>query len=222
MPAVICQFDEEVRVPEWVVDLQSFRRWADTDEFPEEGRIDYLKGEVWIDMSKEQLFSHNQCKTEFTVVLGGLVKAGKQGRYFTDGMRLSNIVADLSAVPDGTFISADTMREAEIKLVEGAKGGYTEIEGIPDMVLEIVSDSSVRKDTRRLLEAYWEAGIKEYWLVDVRGERLDFTLYRHAPKGYVASRKKDGWLKSQVFGKAFRLTRLEDEFGNPEYTLERR
>jgi Uma2 family endonuclease len=104
--------------------------------------------------------------------------------------------------------------------MEGAKGGYTEIEGVPDMVLEIVSDSSVRKDTRRLIEAYWEGGIKEYWLVDVRGERLDFNIYRHAPKGYVVTRKKDGWLKSQVFGKSFRLTRQEDEFGNPEYTLE--
>jgi Uma2 family endonuclease len=220
MAAVIWQLDEEVRVPEWVVDLASFRRWTDSDEFPEEGRIDYIKGEVWIDMSKEQVFSHNQSKTVFTGVLWGLVTAGKLGRYFADGVRLSNIGADLSAVPDGTFISRETMREANIQLIEGAKGGYTEIEGAPDMVLEIVSDSSVKKDTRRLLEAYWEAGIKEYWLVDVRGERLDFNIYRHAPKGYVVTRKKDGWLKSQVFGKSFRLTRREDEFGTPEYNLE--
>jgi hypothetical protein len=52
--------------------------------------------------------------------------------------------------------------------------------------------------------------------------KLDLTIHRHAPKGYVAARKKDGWLKSQVFGKSFRLTRQEDEFGNPEYTLEAR
>jgi Uma2 family endonuclease len=220
MPAVIWQLDEEVRIPEWVVDLHSFRRWTDSDEFPEEGRIDYLEGEIWIDMSWEQLFSHNQCKTEFTGILGSVIKSGKLGRFFMDGMRLSNVSADLSAVPDGTFISRETMREANIQLIEGAKGGYTEIEGVPDMVLEIVSDSSVKKDTRRLLEAYWEAGIKGYWLVDVRGERLDFTMYRHAPKGYIAARKKDGWLKSLVFGKSFHLTRQEDEFGNPEYTLE--
>jgi Uma2 family endonuclease len=220
MPAVIWQLDEEVRVPEWVVDLDSFRRWTDTKEFPEGVRIDYLKGEVWIDLSKEQIFSHNQCKTMFTGGLWNMVNTGKLRRYFTDGVRLSNIVADVSAVPDGTFISTETMREAEIKLVEGAKGGYTEIEGVPDMVLEIVSDSSVKKDNQRLLEAYWEAGITEYWLVDVRGERLDFTIYRHAPKGYVASRKKQGWLNSQVFARSIRLTRQEDEFGNPEYTLE--
>jgi hypothetical protein len=29
----------EVRVPGWVVDLESFRRWADADDFPEKGRL---------------------------------------------------------------------------------------------------------------------------------------------------------------------------------------
>jgi Uma2 family endonuclease len=226
MPAVILQPGEhfvelgEVRVPEWVVDLDSFLRWCDSDEFPEEGRIDYLKGEVWIDMSTEQVFTHNQAKTEFTIVVGSLVKRKKLGRYFTDGLRLSNLDADIAVVPDGSFVSNETMREANIKLVEGKEDGYTSIEGAPDMVLEIVSDSSVHKDTKRLLRDYWDAGIKEYWLEDVRGERLLFNIFRHTPKGYVAVRARGGWLKSQVFDKSFRLTRDEDEFGNPDYTLE--
>ncbi len=160
---VINRFGDEVRVPEWVMDLESFRRWTDSDAFPEEGRIDYLQGEVWIDMSKEQLFSHNQCKTEFTVNLGMLVKAGKLGRYFMDGVRLTNIVADLPVVPEGTFIAMQTMREAEIKLVEGAKGGYTEVEGVPDLLLEIVSDSSVKKGLR------WRT--QEGRLAEVAGNR---------------------------------------------------
>ena len=29
---------ETIRVPEWVVDLESFRRWSDDDDFPERGR----------------------------------------------------------------------------------------------------------------------------------------------------------------------------------------
>ncbi|HKI36078.1 MAG TPA: Uma2 family endonuclease [Gemmataceae bacterium] len=220
MPTVVVQGTPEVRIPEWVVALESFRRWADTEEFPEEGRIDYLQGEVWIDMSWEQVFSHVLAKTEFTSVLAGVVKAGDLGLYRTDGLRLSNVGADLSAIPDGTFISNESMEEANIQLIEGKAGGYREIEGVPDMVLEIISDSSVTKDTKRLFKMYWEAGIKEYWLVDVRGERLSFEIYRHAAKGYVATRKKDGWLKSKVFGKSFRLTRAEDRFGNPRYGLE--
>jgi hypothetical protein len=45
-----------VQIPDWVEDLESFRRWAHSDEFPETGRICYLDGEVWVDMSKEQFF----------------------------------------------------------------------------------------------------------------------------------------------------------------------
>src|SRR5262245_37475630 len=79
----------EVHVPAWVEDLDSFRRWVDTDEFPDEGRIDYLPGKVWIDMSREQAFSHNQVKTEITIVVGGLVRAENLGLFFSDGMRLT-------------------------------------------------------------------------------------------------------------------------------------
>jgi Uma2 family endonuclease len=226
MPAIVIQpgeqfiREEALRVPEWVVDLKSFRRWYNSDDFPEEGRIDYIQGAVWVDMTMEQVFTHVQCKTTFTVTLGGMADAGDLGLYLTDGLRLSNVGADLSAEPDGTFIANDSMEDANVQFIEGGTGGHTEVEGVPDMVLEIVSDSSVGKDTKRLLKAYWDAGIKEYWIVDVRRERMDFTIFRYAPKGYVATRKKDGWLKSQVFGKSFQLSRVEGRFGNPRYKLE--
>ena len=63
-----------VRIPAGVGDRLSFRRWLNTDTFPEVGRIGFLAGEVWVDMSKEQIFSHNQVKQEFNLVLGGLTK----------------------------------------------------------------------------------------------------------------------------------------------------
>ena len=59
---------EVVRIPSWIVDLDSFRRSASSDEFPEAGRICYLCGEVWVDTSKEQVFTHNQVKSEFNLV----------------------------------------------------------------------------------------------------------------------------------------------------------
>jgi len=228
MAAVVLQGGErfyhevEVSVPEWVVDLESFRRWHNSDDFPKTGRIDYIQGAVWVDMSMEQVFTHVLAKTEFTVVLGGMVKAAKLGLYLTDGLRLSNDGAELSSEPDGTFISNECMDEGNIQLIEARGEGYTEIEGVPDMVLEIISNSSVKKDTKLLFNAYWETGIKEYWLVDVRGERLSFDIFRYTAKGFIATRKQGGWLKSHVFGKSFRLTRGEDRFGNPEYTLDAR
>ena len=57
MPTVIYP-DGTLQIPVWVTDLTSFRRWAESDGFPEEGRVCFINGEVWADMSKQQVFSH--------------------------------------------------------------------------------------------------------------------------------------------------------------------
>ncbi len=211
--------ESRVRIPHWVADLSSFRHWVQSDEIPEKVRIGYLNGEVWVDMSKEQVFFHNQDKNEYGFVLTGLAKSGRPGQYFPDGLRVSNREANLSAQPNGTFVCDDSFDSGRVRLVPGARDGVVELEGSPDMVLEIVSWSSVHKDTVTLLDLYWRAGIREYWLVDVRGDRLVFEIYRHTAKGYVATRKQGGWVKSAVFGRSFRLVRQMDKRGNPAYTL---
>jgi len=217
------QFEtESVRIPLWITDLPSFRRWAESEESPDKATVCYLSGEVWVEMSKEQVYSHNHVKTEFARVLAGLVKQHRLGRYFSDGLFLTNIEADLCAKPDGTFVSRETFAAKRVRLIEGALEGFVEIEGTPDMVLEVVSGSSVGKDTEWLRDLYWKSGIAEYWLVDCRGERVDFDILRHAASGYSATSKSAGWMESAVFGHSFLLTRQSDEMGHPEFTLESR
>lgn len=219
MITVISESNCVVSIPTWVVDLESFRRWADADDFPEDGRAWYLKGEVWIDMSKQQIFTHVLVKTEFTRVLGNLVKAAGLGLFLGDGALLSNSDADISGVPDALFVSQTTLESDRIHLVEGWESGHVELEGTPDMVLEVVSTSSVDKDTVVLRQAYWQAGIGEYWLVDARQEPARFDILRRTQRGYAATRKRNGWLKSAVLGKFFRLTQRRNALGHPEYTL---
>src|SRR5262249_37060874 len=169
---------EHIQIPSWVVALESFRRWSDDDAFPEKGRISFLKGDVWVDMSKEQLFDHNQVKSEINTVLFVLVKTNHLGRYFTDGAYLSNADADVSNQPDGMFVATATLQEGRVRVVEGRGHGHVELEGTPDLVLEVVRDGSVEKDTVVLRQAYAEAGIREYWLVDGRKEPLRFDVLR--------------------------------------------
>jgi Uma2 family endonuclease len=210
---------EQVSVPEWVRDLASFRRWADSDDFPETGRICWFGGEVWVDMSKEQIFTHVLVKTRITAVLSELVEAERMGLFLGDGALLSNVDADIAVVPDALFASTGALAD-RVRLIEGKDEGYVELEGSPDMVLEVVSRSSVQKDTRSLREAYWQAGVREYWLIDARPDLLTFDILRPTPKGYRATPKKDGWLRSAVFGKSFRLLRELNALGHPQFTLE--
>jgi len=209
----------QAHIPAWVRDLDSFRRWARSDDYPEHGWFSYLHGLLWADLSMEQLFTHNQVKTEYTLVIGGLVKSDRRGYFFSDRTLLSNPAADLSTEPDGLFVSWESLQSGRIRLVEGAKEGYVELEGTPDMALEIISTSSVYKDTDLLRELYWRAGITEYWLVDARRAPLQFDIFRHSAEGYVATPDENGWLRSAVFNRAFQLTQQTDPLGNPSYTL---
>lgn len=216
MNAVV--FEEAIRIPGTVQDLESFRRWARSGEFPERGQISYLKDEVWVDMSPEDLFAHNRIKGEYGFVLHGLAKKGRLGQSFHDRALLTNIEAGLSTEPDGIFVSWEALRSGRIELVKGTEG-YVEIAGTPDMVLEVVSPTSRRKDKVVLRELYRVAGIPEYWLVDATTGRLSFDILRRGSHGYAATRHRAGWLKSGIFGKSFRLTAKKDELGYPEYFL---
>src|SRR5262245_49968740 len=93
-----------IRVPEHVREsIHAFRKWARNNDLPEKTRTDYYKGEVWIDMSQEQLFTHGEVKTEIASVLRALTKREKLGTYWCNGVLVTNLKADLSGNPDGTF-----------------------------------------------------------------------------------------------------------------------
>jgi Uma2 family endonuclease len=213
---------EQVLLREWVTDIHAFRRWLETDDVPEEARVWWLKGQGWVDMSGEQLFTHVAVKTEVTSVLHTVARSGRLGQYFTDGVLLSNFAADISGRPDGLFLSHETRASDRVRLIEGKDGGYVELQGSPDMVLEVLSQSSEAKDTVVLMQGYWEAEVREYWLIDARRDPLLFEIYRHGEKGYTRTRKQGGWAKSLVFGKSFRLTVERGPQGDPDYTLEAR
>jgi Uma2 family endonuclease len=210
----------QVTVPPWVTDLDAFLRWRQSDGVPEKLRAWFHKGEVWLDVSMERLDTHGDLKTEITTVLRTLVKAARLGRVWGDGILIVNREADLSGEPDTVYVSNDGMTSGRVKRVQGKEAGHVALEGAPDVVLGVVSDSSEKKDNQTLFEASFAAGIPEYWLVDARGKEVEFAIYKRGAKKYTKVREQDGWVKSAVFGRSFRLVRGTDPQGNPEFTLE--
>jgi len=135
MPTMIAD-DVYIDIPAWVTDLASFRRWTAEPDFPETGSIWWLRGGVWADMSREQIYSHVDVKGEIYSVLKGIVKELDLGRIFTDGLRLTHENVGISGNPDATFISHESMTEGRVIIVAGKNEGWTEAQGAPDMVLE--------------------------------------------------------------------------------------
>ena len=104
--------------------------------------------------------------------------------------------------------------------MEGVEEGHVEIEGTPDMVLEVVSKRTRFARTRKsFADLYWRAGIPEYWLVDARKTPLQFDILRWTERGYPPTRRRKGWLKSKVFGRSFLLETKPDRLGHPQFFL---
>ena len=54
------------------------------------------------------------------------------------------------------FVSHATMNRGDVEIRSGQRGDSTELVGTPDLVIEVVSKSSVEKDTEWLAEKYYE------------------------------------------------------------------
>jgi Uma2 family endonuclease len=206
-----------VRIPGWVSDLASFRRWARSPAFPQHGWIAHLDGELWVDLSMERA-AHNQAKGAINSPLTLITLEEEAGFYFSDRMLLTNADVGLSTEPDGMFVSNLALADARAVLHEGDE--TLEVEGSPDMTLEVVSDTSEEKDLVILRDLYWRAGVREYWLVDVRGKTPSFDILRRTATRYLPARKQGGWVKSSVFKRSFRLAQRKTASGLSRFALE--
>ncbi|KAA1260489.1 hypothetical protein LF1_30290 [Rubripirellula obstinata] len=201
--------EDQVLVPEDVKDLQSFRQWTYRDDFPESGRIDFIQGSIEIDMSPEQLFAHGRLKVEISGTLLSIVQRS-EWMIVSDSTRVACVEADLGAEPDIVVLARDTIQSGAVRLTpkSNRSGDFVEIEGPVDLVVEVVSDSSVSKDMTRLRRAYFDAGIREYWIADARKDDLVFKILTRSGDEYQESEpSEDGWLASDVLNKEFKLTR---------------
>ena len=208
-------------VPPEVVDLASFREWVLADDFPDRAKGTYIRGRVSFDVSNELFDLHAAVRDAIFAVLYTLCQGHRLGRMSSDGVLLSHDEADVSNNPDAMFIGRDAILSGRVRF-EGRthKLGIREVVGTPDMVLEVVSDSSVTKDKVDLRAAYYRAGIPEYWLVDARSaDDISFDILRAEAAEYESAPVEDGWRESRAFGRWFRLERFTDEFGVFDYRL---
>jgi Uma2 family endonuclease len=217
---------DNLQIPLAALSFDGFRTWAQSGSFPDTGRIDFLAGEIEVEMSPEDLRTHSLVKTALALGLGNLVTERRLGWLFIDRTRLSSPTAQLSTEPDLVVVLRDSIEQGRAcfrSWNQSHPERLTEIEGAADLVVEIVSHSSVGKDTKRLPLLYARAGIPELWIADARGRDLRFQIHVLRGGAYApVEADADGWMESARLGAAFRLVRQSSPFTAWEYTLERR
>jgi Uma2 family endonuclease len=216
--------DRALRIPRTARRLEGFRAWALSDRFPQTGRVDYLGGEVDVDMSPEDLQTHGTLKAALAAELFLLIAKPQSGYVFVDRTRVTSAAGELSVEPDVVvtlFSSLDAGRVRQVPAAAPVPGRFVELEGAPDLVVEIVSDSSEVKDTERLPAQYARAGVPELWLLDARGSEVRFEI-RHLESGTYHRIEADGggWQRSALLQAPCRVTRQPAPHNGWLYALE--
>lgn len=143
---------------------------------PDDGkRYQVIEGELFV--SPAPRTTHQEIIVHLTVLLQSHVKARGLGKVFvapTDVLLAPTTVVQ----PDILFIRRENM------------GIITElnIQGPPDLCVEVLSPGTVTVDRERKMAVYARYGVREYWIVDPLSQTVsvyvrkgdDFTLHVEA------------------------------------------
>ena len=138
----------------------SFRNtFADCLTWEENDRVEIIDGEVFMMATPSSV--HQEIAAELTRQFGNYLE-GKQCKVYPApfGVRLFE--------QDGeTPEDVDTVVEPDLSVVcDRSNIDKHGCKGAPDLIIEILSPSSLRHDRFVKLGLYQRAGVREYWIVD--------------------------------------------------------
>ena len=200
-----------------------FRAWTRSEDYPDFGRIELIGGDLFVDLTMEKADAHGSPKMEIARVFATWAKRTGGGKVYCDSTRYALTGASASFEPDVSFLSYAAVEEGRVTRVPSADGDMIEFAGPPDVVVEVLSDSSETKDEIRLPVECFAGGVAEYWLADCRGEEITFSIRTRGSDAFVpAAPDADGFAVSPTFGRRYRLTRERDPLGGWDYELQER
>ena len=139
--------------------------WDDYVKFPDDGkRYEIIDGELFV--TAAPVFGHQYTSGElYTLLRAWAAQRGGVAAFAPVDVVLAN---DTIVQPDLIWISAERLEE-----LVGDR-----VTGIPDIVVEILSPSTARRDRSKKSEVYARFGAREYWLVDPRDKSVEIRTLR--------------------------------------------
>ena len=133
--------------------------FADYSKTPDDERWELIDGELI--MAPSPTGRHQLVVGKLYRLLADFVERSGLGMVFLAPFDV--VLSELNVVqPDVMFIS-----DAKAHILTDAN-----VQGAPDLVVEVLSPSTAIRDWRTKLDLYAEYGVQEYWVVDPDGERV--------------------------------------------------
>jgi len=153
---------------------------------PDRNRYELIEGELFVSAA---LNTEHQRKT------GNLFA---ELRHFVR----EHALGEVFIAPYDVVLHPGTVVEPDVLFVSKARPSIIKpdcIEGAPDLVVEVVSDSSRTIDRFAKRDHYAEFGVPEYWLLDPLESRLEVLRLEAGKYRWVGSFGKGDTLESPTF-----------------------
>lgn len=133
---------------------------------PDDGtRYEIIEGVLYVVNAPNS--DHQTVVTEVSAELRDFIKKEQLGRVLVAPFEVHLSSRSRPVQPDVLFVRAERWPAERIAYFEGA----------PDLVVEVISPSSVRMDRVVKFTAYEAAGVPEYWIVNPHARTVEvFTL----------------------------------------------
>ncbi len=186
----VARLSAYVEYPAKPEQVLSLRERAETDYYPHKAtyeafldliensvdRFEYIDGEIYLLASPKVV--HQLASSELQFVFATYFREKDcRPMYAPFDITLTRHADDINIVQPDLVVICDL----EQKINE--RGYYM---GVPKLVVEILSESTRRKDMVKKLDLYLSTGIREYWIVNPFNASI--TIYEFADKDIVNSR----------------------------------
>jgi Uma2 family endonuclease len=139
--------------------------WEDLQRFDETERFEIYDGELNSMAPAPDAFHQRLVGKLYSMVLSYLERAP---------------VGEVFLSPLDVVFSDDNTAQPDLLFVANENAGIVRgrVFGAPDLAVEILSPSSIRRDRKDKLEQYARFGVKEYWIVDPANRSVEILALR--------------------------------------------
>lgn len=144
--------------------------WEEFLEFDYEGQAEWVDGEVVFEMVTKV---HAVALSFISFFLRSFCDATGLGKAFTEPYVMRAVPGKSGRSPDIFVLLNASLPRMGDKFLDGPA----------DLAVEIISDTSIRRDRDDKFREYAEGGVSEYWIIDARPgfERADFFVLAPDP-----------------------------------------
>ena len=173
--------------PEQVILPKGTYTYEDYLNLPNDGkRYEIIEGVLYV--ANAPSFQHQHTVHQLDRQIGNFVSEHGLGYVIPAPFEVHLSAISRPVQPDITFIRTERISAHALQIFEGA----------PDLVVEVLSPESIRRDRVIKFTAYEAAGVTEYWIANPNARTVEVYVLSHGEYASLGEFKEAETIQSQV------------------------